>query len=948
MWAAELRPHLRMLLIEFLGRQIAPMAGEIRLALQNFENTWFQQRFLNTVVGSPGWFAELAPAHLPMLMALPPREAAPAQPILSRALSFSSQEVFALVDKYWLPQADYDELSWLVLARGDFSAPDVAWVDRLETLLSRSQWAIWAVDHAVGIVSAVLPDDAPRLVKAWLVRQWREMQRKKQATNAAPNEEESLFTPRDREIESLLTCRDLHDLPAIAEAAPRTFIRAVWPQFLEMLEFVSYDAHPFVVGYRDASASFDGLDDDEEIRRGNPLPEAITIAVEAWAETEPQAFLGFVGGNANVDLLLVQRWLARGLLKCAANAPAAVLGFLCADPRRLLLGSHSDYHRNSRKLIEAVVPHLDDEQYRQLEDTLLNWHRYSDMPDDEAQTRFNRLRWDREHRLRLLRALPRERMRPATRRLVDEEERAFPHLRERDVVFTGMRRIGSPVSAEQMLKGSDEDILHLFEELTDDRGWDHPREHMKGGAIQAGRELARLAESDCERAVRLVRNLKPGSNEIPAGDVLQNLVKGGYGRAALYALIEELSAKGFTGASFRRDAAHAVGEAVNAEYPLPESLLVLLESWLMPVDPVAQDGDEQDKHQREESLLWGFGGLSFLPSGNYPALAALSWACLVATPPRIERWLDILEGHLSRNESSRVWSALAGRYLRWLNLAQPERAQRFLDALFQAHPAILATQEGAHLMAYLQHWIAPENARRWLELMVTAGDLGAQGSGEVLMLRHALFPAEEWTRDQVAILLASTEEASRKQRVGIVHAIVHLWSEMPHRNLAHRYLLPLLESREDEVLRAAGRIFLSQAWLPDLPTRTLLDALCDHPALLRDQHAEHLGEHLEALVEIEPERVARLANALLDQMGTQMGNVATAWYLSSEPLLAVALALQDRGEPHRTNGVALFERMLEFNLPQAHEMVFSLDKRTPQGGAAPTPRRRHRTKTRKK
>ncbi|MFZ2524683.1 MAG: DUF4062 domain-containing protein [Candidatus Ferrigenium altingense] len=952
LWASELRPHLRMLIIEFLGRQTTPMSSEVRLALHSFDDPWFQRRFLNAVVGSPGWFAQLAASYLPMLMTRPIHEAAIVQPILGQAMGFAPQEALALVDVHWLPYPIRDEQSWQVLVMGILPPQDNAWVVRIETMLSRTDFNSWAVGYAAGIVSAVLPSEAPRLVAAWLKQQWQKVQAGDTTALPAAVETEVLdkySSPRNSRIESLLHCRDLHDLPAIAEAAPRAFIQALWTLYLEMLETVTSEAHPFVVGYRDSYVLFDGLGDEENSRLDYPMSEAITLSIGTWAETEPEAFKEFVRANANVDMLLVQRWLARGLVKCAAHDPAFVLEFLCSDPRRLVLGPHSNRYRDSCKLIEAVVPHLDETQYLRLENTLLNWHRYSHMPDDDVQTRRNRLLWDRENRLRLLRALPSERLSPAVRRLAAEEERAFPNLSDRDTWFSGMTRIDSPVSAEQMQKASDEDVLHLFEELTDDLDRRHPRQNMKGGAIEAGRELAKLAESDAERAVRLVRMLKSGRNEIPVGQVLRNLVKAGYGREALYALIQELDTKGFASDHFRQEAAHAIEEAASSEAPVPESLLALLASWLVSVDPASEDVDgEREAKERKASLLWGHGGMLILPSGNYPVLSAISRACLVVTPPLMERWLNILEGHLSRSESPRVWSSIAWRYLRWLNLASHERAQAFLDRLFKAYPSVLGKVEGVHLMAYLQHWIFPENARRWLELMVQAGGQGAQGHGELLMVRHALFPAEEWARGQVAALLFSTEEATQEQRVGIAHALAHLWSEQEYRNLAHGYLLPLLESNENEVLHALSGIFLTQSWLPDQPTRSLLDALCEHPAILRNQPTEFLGEHLEYLVEMEPERVAMLANTLLDQVGEAMGNTATSWYLRSESLLAIALALQDMSEPHRTNGVALFERMLEFNLPQAHEMVLNLDKRTPQGAAAPSVRRRRKVKPRKK
>jgi hypothetical protein len=950
LWSSELRPHLRMLIIEFLGRQTTPMRSEVRLALQSFDAPWFQPRFLNAVVGSQGWFAQLAASHLPMLMARPMQEGV-IQSILCQAKDFALQEVLALLDTYWLPCSARDEQSWQVLVMGVVPPWDIGWVKRLETILSRTNFSDFDVGYTVRVASAVLPDDAPRLVVAWLARQWSRIQAEGLASLPDVDEPEALnsySSPRDRAIESLLKCGNLHDLPAIAEAAPRAFIQALWPLVLEMLETVTREAHPFVVGYRDVQLLLGGLDGDEDSRMENPLPEAITAAIDTWAETESESFMEFVRANYNVDMLLVQRWLARGLMKCVSSYPAFALEFLCADPRRLVLGGYSDEHRDSLKLIDALAPYLDDAQFQQLEDTLQNWHHYSHMPDDDVQTRKRRLLWDRQHSLRLLRALPKDRLSQAMRRQVVEEERAFPNLSESHEKSFKMQEIGSRVSAEQMQKSSDEDVLHLFEELTDDHDWDHPRQSMQGGAIQAGRELAKLAETDAERAVRLVRSLQSGRNEIPVGQVLRNLVKAGYGREALYALIEELNSKGFNSDHFRHEAAHAIESAASAQAPVSESLLVLLESWLVSVDPASEDvAGEQSVKERKQSMLWGYGGISFLPSGNFPVLAAISRACLVVEPPRMGRWLDILEGHLSRSESPRVWASVAGHNFRWLNLASHERAQSFLNRLFHAFPSMLGQLEGVHLMAYLQHWIASENARTWLELMAQAGGQGAQGYGEILMLRHALFPAEEWARGQVVALLASTDDATQDQRVGIAHSLVHLWSEPEHRHLAHGYLLPILESSEGDVLHALSGIFLTQSWFPDQPTRSLLDALCEHPAILRNQPAEFLAEHLEYMVEMEPERVARLANVLFDQVGEAMRSAATSWYLRSESLLAIALALQDMGEPHRTNGVALFERMLEFNLPQAHEMVLSLDKRTPQGAAAPSVRRRRRVKARK-
>ena len=117
--------------------------------------------------------------------------------------------------------------------------------------------------------------------------------------------------------------------------------------------------------------------------------------------------------------------------------------------------------------------------------------------------------------------------------------------------------------------------------------------------------------------------------------------------------------------------------------------------------------------------------------------------------------------------------------------------------------------------------------------------------------------------------------------------------------------------------------------------------------MLKSGRAERLPEILVKLVVSEPARVCSVVHALLDAAADQMGNIATSWYSRTEWLLDIALQLQDMGAAERAAGSALFERMLEFNMPQAREMTLDLDKRTPVGSRPRAAvRRRSRTKPR--
>jgi len=927
LWAAELRLHLRMLMIEFLGQVDPPLTSEVNLFLGALTDPWRRVRILDAVVGNRGWFARLA-GSLPELMALPPKDAWSVVAILSRAIAFDETTVLQLLDTYWLSDPAKDELSWRVLENVTVWRVDL--VDRLCRIISRTSLAGWAVNHLASQISAQAPDLAPRLVMVWMQREWAE----RQAPDATDEQQ--------RTRHYWLNGHDMHDLPAIAEAAPVVFINECWSWFMQVMSADAAAPHDFVVGYCQQKNYYVDIEDDPELRREKPFFTALLLAVEGFAHRQPEAFLAFVAANATLDLMIGQRLLAKGLIRIAAIHPQALLNFLRADPRRLVLGDCCDKHKNTKELISSVAPYLDNEQFGQLEQTIGAWSQYSHFPTtDIAKIRHNRLRYDREHRLRLLHALPRERLSEACRRRLREEERAFPNLKDAEVSISRMTRVGSPVSAEKMLAGSDENILGLFEELTDETAWDHPRRIMEGGAIQAGRELARLAEKDPIRAIGLIRRLDPQRNEIPVANVLEKLADQKYEPAAFYALVLELLDKGFDGEHFRHDVARALEKLVESESPLPDVLFKTLVDWL-PLGEVCREPYTESKPDRHRSLLWG-DCIVTLPHGNYPVLAALSAACLRTKPLATDRWLDVLEGHLARPDSPRVWAALL-RYLKHLHLADHGRAQQFLKKLFATYPGIFETIEGVLLLAHSQRWITSGCVQVWFGRMAASESPQArQGMGELLTLRRVLFPAEEWVEIWLQKLVKSDigdKLDGRDVRIGIAYAVGYLWREPQHSELIQPYLLQLLADPDATIQDALAVIFHGGVLQPGRFSRELLDTLCLHDSQLRRKHSDYMVQCLESIIDFEPERVFRVCSALLDCDGEDMSSFASARYLLGEPLVNIAFSLQELGGDYRALGTALFERLLEFNVAHARELLVDLDNRTCQGAAAVNPPRR--------
>jgi hypothetical protein len=935
LWTAGLRPHLKMLLTEFLGRQASPLPAEKRLVEQALADDWFLPRFIGAAIGSPGWFAVLAPTYIPRLMALANDQAQMLLPLLRQALHFNTDTAVDLVNRHWLLDKTRDVLSWQVLGTGDAVPRIGLWLDSLVMIAGRTPINDWAVRHLAGVVSAALPAEAPRIVAAWLKRL---IESAMAPLDTASNDDEAVAVSVSQSIQSILEARHFHDMEAIAEAAPQAFVLSIWPLLLQGLRFCTADEPGVVVGYRQSRGLIFQELDEEESHQDRPLVRSLQLAVQAWAESDAAGYLDFADAHAGSELLVAHRLLSVGRARAASHFPLRVFDYLVKDPRRLVLGPYTDVHKESIALIEATSPLLDKERLYLLEATLINWHYYDDSAraDDDASIRHRRIQQARQHRLRLLRAVSIAQRSPDLQRLIDEEERAFPKLEDRDVYFTGMQAIESPVSAEQMEKATDADVLNLFSELTDESEWEHPRHSMTGGAIQAGRALANLAKKDLAKALRIVNALAPVRNEIPVASVLRELVPAGLAATALYSLVVELEDKGFVSANFRHDAAYAIGSAVSKESPVPDALIDRLERWLIPLAQESAQEGETDSKDNQSSLLWGHRSMTTLPNGNYPTLRALTASCLSSEPLRVDRWLGILERHAVRAESPKVWKALLQGELLNLRMAERSRAESLIDKLVDETPSIINGPAWIHFVAYAYHWSSPSSIQRWVMRTVKDTKYG-QGSGELIGLRHAQFPAEIWSRELAHSLAAGhTSLASR----GLAYCVAHLWHEQITRPVVHPLLLQLLRSGDEQVLTALSDLFLNDGFAADAETRELLDAFTTYPNILKNGRAERLPESLVKLVTSEPERVCRVANALLDTVGDQMGNIETSWYLSTERLLDIALQLQDLGNRERAAGSKLFERMLEFNIPQAMELTLDLDKRMPVGGIPRAPVRR--------
>ncbi|MEK8019388.1 MAG: ATP-binding protein [Candidatus Parabeggiatoa sp.] len=948
-----LRQHLKFLLIEFLGQLTQPEDFEVACLLPYLKQSQYRRRVIMAMQGSEGWFARLDETHLPILMCQHKEEAREVVWLLIEAWRFAKDKVLALINNYWLYDTEKDELSWLVF--GYLEEWDQKTIDNVCNIAKRTSIiSPWNVNNLAKTISVKTPELAPLLLKTFLERRLQEI-RKHQIPKALPSPLSNEAT-LEQHVDYINTC-DAHykpymellessawsDLHITVEAAAKAFLYALWDWFIKVLQEIADEPHPFVIGYRPIHRLHDFRDSSIPIEN-YPLLASFETAVVTFATHSADDFLKFVERYQDENLLPIQRLLAYGMEKLVESNPDTVLPFLLSDKRRFVLGHFEDSHSDSKQLITTIVPHLNKLQREKLETAISQWKRYSHFPaDDDVKTRFNRIQSNREHRLRLWRAFPRDYMSEKTKQLVAEEERAFPNFSD-DNNFGQIRSIEPCVSSKQMEQAKDKELLKVFSELTDNTGWDHPRYHDKGGMIPVAREFEKLAEEQPKRVVKLISHLQPKVNEITVGRALTGLSKTEYEPEKLFALILELHQRGFQSDDFRQHAARALDELLNKNVQLPNELLSLLESWLEPVllseerNVLGEQVDKSDnqKESHVSPVLWGmFGGSHILPEGNYSFLSTLCRAYLLTNPPSIERWLYILETNLERSEKDEVWESLAIFYLRYLSWAEPNRVESFLDKLFTRFPNVRDSQGGAFLIANMRFDVINSLIEKWLiALRDSHWTNGAQAYAEILLLYHLNFPENEWAKTEVdTICLGNSKESlkMRNMRIGLAFTTVNLWSDLKYNIYRERLteiLLYLIPDADDQVQNAVSGVYhLTKTLIPDDYTELLLDALYEYPAMLRQRNSEFLLEHLEKHVLTMPKQIYQICNAYLNEIGQDIANPQMSYMSSAASLVSIALNLQRSDEPYRSEGLALFERMLALDVYDARETLIKLDNR---------------------
>ena len=923
LWQSQLRSHLRLLVIEFVAQVPDPDEAEVALLSPVFQDEKWMVAAFNAASHSEGWRLRLRNGLL-LKTLCGSRPAAP-YAVLVSSLGEARDETVKILWQAFDHKPSLAAIILAVLMRLDdwsLSARDLA-----SSALAQQTGQIHALSALAALLSTKRPDYSVHLIATHLTSEFERLKEHLLYTPPPPEVApfaELLAWRYDREPNKTLqkffvASSRISGLTELAKGAPSEFLRALLPWLDRVLDAAaeinaSYQMYRYdrIVDVR--STSYPAHD----------IGHALRTAAEELGRRTPELFFELAPLASKSDLHSVHSILSYGLEQAAPKSPVAIADYLLSDPRRFCL--NDDYGDSARSiaLLRSISASLTQEQVRRIEEFVLQLSPWSESRERPVEARRAAMHKNRELRARLLGALPGQHLRSETAAMLEQEARALDLEAERPRRSTGLQRIVSPMSAEQMEKAQDDHIVNLFEELIDSTEDNHPRNWMAGGAVQAARELAKLAKKDIHRALGIVQRLRPEIHEVPVGQVVEAMSETSLSVNELNEFILQSDARGFGTIGFRTAVARALERHAGGSIGLPDSALNLLERWLrdVPKGPRTKARVVSEELSGEPPFLDCAGGGFGLPDGSYAILDTLLVALLSRKPPDTARFVRILTEHVERDEDPVIWKTFAYR-LHWLRICDRAAAGEFLDKLLARYPEALEWRAGVELVAIASRWVDPVQCERWIRVLDDSPwRFAKHAQGELVAFQSLKYGAPEWAHRELNRMLS---EAPAEYQIGVAHAASYLWHDALRRDFVAPVVVELLIRGNPVLDEAILRGIEFDELVGDSNSVAVLQTLVEREQVLPAKQLPSLVFWVTKHLHVRPDLVERFAQRAASQIAANPEEFQTlGWSLT--PLVQISVSLQ-RLPAYRQCGLDLFEKLLGMNLHGAREVMEELDKR---------------------
>jgi hypothetical protein len=666
--AEDLRVHMRLLLLGWVGALSAPTDDEWLLARRMIVDAEIRHRVLVAMQGNPGWFAHMRGGQI--------------QDMLTENDEVLDVEIIP----YLTSMIDVEQAAVIELVR-PFAGRSERWDRRLRLMLTRiSDWHTYeAVQlfertlretptsnlgrvYELHEVVKAFPQEGCRLIRLVLDRALEDHMPK---ADGAPWFSQS-FLNRFPISDSVLD----DAMKEASEAEPKLFIEQVLPWLERAVRFTNEpgdDCPFFASDWLSRGWHGGGLDDTQE-----SLIQAVVAALSVLARTEPVEFRQVAARLAGMPYKTPQQLLAHVYQRVPELYAEDALRFLTGDTRRLKLGDSEQY--DTRLLIKVIYPFLSADQRAELEDSILSYNPILRYRGIEG------LRSRGLAQLYLLQDIPAEHLSKRGASYLRELERKFRGVRASEnppMLSTMASVVGSPIQDSALVRMSDEAWLRAMRKYS---GATRHKDLHKGGAGELSSVLSKQTKENPQRFYALALRAPSDVDGSYARAFIDGLAESDGPDEWLFDMVERFA--GQQGRDIKRTIAWALEK--RADGGLSDEMLDLLERTARA--PVGEDEiDQESSGQGPHSI--------YINSSRGASLRALMRALhgRASNETKQKMW-DLLE--FASSDPSTPMRAGAIEELLYLLYEDRERAIALFERAMEGHPNLLCFQPGPEFLYY--------------------------------------------------------------------------------------------------------------------------------------------------------------------------------------------------------------------------------------------------------
>lgn len=908
LFSADLRVHLRLLLIGWFGTLPNPTDSELRIARRLVQEADGLAHFLQAAGDNAGWFDSLYPNALPGL--LKSEEQIRMDIVinyLGTVIEKRPEAVLDLLNPY-LGQSDtWDTRIAYCLSRLR-NWQNAEALDTLCDLLEHGRMMGWE-SHCFRHLAQSNPEGGCRALRSYLDERLDALLAKEESELAVAGPDASVadhasITSHSIGGRQLVGEHFVQDLISRAvDVCPKDIVEHLLPWLQRAALALSTPTG--ITDYYPRDSVFAWGWYDEYISDGAAFARHVARALQHVAGTDPSAFREIARELSAVESLSIQRILMEAYGADPITYANDIARYLLEDNRRLHVGELGDPHYDSGRLYGLAFQYADPDLRVALERLILD---YRPSPKLFGRGRQSRMQ------LYFLRNIPPDLLSEAALHRLRKLELKFPGYEPTPFRSGLLEEVGPPIEPAAQQKMPDEAWLGAMRKYDASTGWGAPREDfLKGGVVELSRSFTERVKEDPERFYRLAQRFDESIPLHYVAAAISGLAESDAPSDWVFNLVRQFVPR--IEGEFRSGVCWALGK--RAEDGIPDDLLDVMIDWALH-DP---DPSEELWQVSATGETPYYGGDPHHHGINSNRGAAIHVVCRCAwkrKPSQVERIFQLLEQ--SANDPSTAVRTCVIENLGPLLNEDDTRTLRSFEETLEGHPALLQNSL-VHEFLYRTYYHHFPRIRPVIEALLASSDEATRQAGARLACLAAFQYADAHD------LVEGVMQGDTAMRRGAAQVYARNLEKPEVRDVCQAQLVILMHDPEEAVRTHVGESFrhLQAEHFDEL--RPFVEQFLTSPAL--SEGASHVIEYLQALAIEEHETVLAASAHILDVAGDQILDIRTSLSVYEDDLVRLPLAVYTHAtDPGvKSRAMDLFERMLLMGSREAHQALSDWDRR---------------------